>query len=421
MIYKGELFEHFRYRFALPESEVDGRRRIPIVFQRFLRPGNYSLVLKIENTAGKRFFREQRELEVPFTPVAPAAPAVAESAAPAPQSGPRRSQSRPRPTPAPCVSDGETIRILTPPPGLLTGKVRVEAAVPEPATGIANVTLRADGKPVLTKAKPPFSVELNLGDAAPHPPPQALALDAARQDRRRGRGPAQRRPPPLRRAAGRAAAGQDLQVEPARPGPGRGPRGGRARPGGALPQRRPRGDPLPAALRPADPPAPEQGDHLRPRRRLSGGRQLDRGPGAGQRAGIQRAGRRPVRRALHHGGGRQGPAGRGARPGRLHRARGRRSSSRSAASSGCATCRSTPASCSTPRPRWAKGRAEARGSRARRPALLREGHHPQGPGGGDHLRDQPNLAVRFTNQRGRAGRRPGRPHRRAATRRSTTA
>ncbi len=85
VIYKGELFEHFRYRFALPEAEVTVER-IPIVFQRFLRPGSYSLVLKIENTAGKRFFREQRELEVPSAPTAPP-PVQTVAEAPATQAG----------------------------------------------------------------------------------------------------------------------------------------------------------------------------------------------------------------------------------------------------------------------------------------------------------------------------------------------
>jgi Ca-activated chloride channel family protein len=180
VIYKGELFEHFRYRFALPESEVTADR-IPIVFQRFLRPGSYSLVLKIENTAGKSFFREQRELEVPFTPVAPVASVVAESAPPLAQSA-QSALTEANLTEAntgAVVSDGETIRILTPPPGLLTGKVRVEAAIPETSTGIAKVSFELDGKSVLTKAKPPFSVELNLGAQPRIHSLKALALDAA--------------------------------------------------------------------------------------------------------------------------------------------------------------------------------------------------------------------------------------------------
>lgn len=173
VLYKGELFEHFRYRFALPESEVASSDRIPIVFQRFLRPGSYSLVLKIENTAGKSFFREARELAVPSAPVEPPAPAVAETAPTAPQTALAEANTNA------VVSDGETIRILPPPPGLLTGKVRVEAAVPETSTGIAKVTFELDGKPVLAKGKPPYSVELNLGAQPRIHSLKALAQDAA--------------------------------------------------------------------------------------------------------------------------------------------------------------------------------------------------------------------------------------------------
>lgn len=170
VLYKGELFEHFRYRFALPEGEVTGDR-IPIVFQRFLRPGSYSLVLKIENIAGKSFFREQRELEVPSTPVAP--PVVAETPASASQTALAEANADS------VVSDHETIRILPPPPGLITGKMRVEAAVPESSTGIARVSFELNGKTVLTKSKPPYSVELNLGVQPRVHSLKALAQDAA--------------------------------------------------------------------------------------------------------------------------------------------------------------------------------------------------------------------------------------------------
>lgn len=157
VLYKGELFEHFRYRFVLPETEASSQPRagmpassIPLVFQRYLRPGSYTLLLKIEDTSGKRFFREQRELEVPsvdtavLTAAAPSAGALAEANAGA------------------VLSDEQNIRILPPPPGLITGKVRLQAATT--GEGIAKVSFLLNGKPILTKSKPPYSVELNVGD-----------------------------------------------------------------------------------------------------------------------------------------------------------------------------------------------------------------------------------------------------------------
>jgi VWFA-related protein len=158
VLYKGELFEHFRYRFTLPASEVSGTE-IPVVFQRYLRPGNYSLILKIENTAEKRYFREQRELEVPPVDAAPPlAGATAVAQAPA---APQTPQAALAEANSAIGTGDQTIRITPPPPGLATGTLRVEAQTT--GTGIARVSFELDGKPALTKAKPPYSVELNLG------------------------------------------------------------------------------------------------------------------------------------------------------------------------------------------------------------------------------------------------------------------
>jgi Ca-activated chloride channel family protein len=175
VLLRDELFEHFRYRFTLPEREAT-TAEIPVVFQRNLRPGSYSLILKIEDTTGKRYYREQREIEVPVVDAAPP-PAVAATPVPAP----------PAATPAPGVqgalaeanaalgSGDQTIRILPPPPGLVTGKLRVEAAVT--GTGIARVSFELDGRPVLTKSRPPYSVELNLGVQPRIHRLRALAMD----------------------------------------------------------------------------------------------------------------------------------------------------------------------------------------------------------------------------------------------------
>ncbi|MFL6263614.1 MAG: VWA domain-containing protein [Thermoanaerobaculia bacterium] len=161
VLLKDELFEHFRYRFTVPESEAT-TTEIPVVFQRNLRPGSYSLILKIEDTAGKRYFREQRELEVPAVDAAP----VAVAAAPAPEAPASPAQA---PAAQGALAEAnaalgtgdQTIRILAPPPGLVTGKLRVEAMTTGP--GIARVSFELDGHPVLAKSRPPYSVELNLG------------------------------------------------------------------------------------------------------------------------------------------------------------------------------------------------------------------------------------------------------------------
>lgn len=169
VLHKGELFEHFRYRFIVPEAEVtapdeknpEGKATIPLVFQRYLRPGSYGLVLRIEDVGGKRWFREQRDLDIPSVEAAAAAPVLpvlAEANADA------------------LLSDEQGIRILAPPPGLLTGKVRLEAATT--GEGIARVSFLLNGKTILTKGKPPYSVELDVGEQPRIHTLTAVALDS---------------------------------------------------------------------------------------------------------------------------------------------------------------------------------------------------------------------------------------------------
>jgi VWFA-related protein len=174
VLYQGELFDSFRYRFNLPEAEVQAAT-IPLVFQRYLRPGDYRLVLRIEDTGGKRWFREQRDLEIPAVQGATAAAAPSPGTPPAAPGAPALQEANA----APFGSDERSIRILAPPPGLITGNVRLEAMTT--GDGIAKVRFTLNGKPVLTKVRPPYSVELNLGDAPKIHTLQAVALDAANE------------------------------------------------------------------------------------------------------------------------------------------------------------------------------------------------------------------------------------------------
>jgi VWFA-related protein len=180
VLYKGELFEHFRYRFVLPETEVAAQARaglpqdsIPLVFQRYLRPGDYSLVLRIEDTAGERYYRETRELSVPTVETTEAELAAAAAAAPA-GAAPAALAEANAGSPG---SDEQSIRILPPPPGLMTGKVRLEATTT--GEGVARVSFALNGKPILTKSRPPYSVELNLGDQPRIHTLTAVALGAS--------------------------------------------------------------------------------------------------------------------------------------------------------------------------------------------------------------------------------------------------
>lgn len=174
---KGELFESFRIKYSLPEGSAAGDT-IPLVFERSLRPGAYRLVVRLQDTTSNRYFREERDFEVPAVERAAVAPApgaggLTGSAGALPDNPllaeANAALAAARST-AGATAGGATgrasdteqsIRILPPPSGLLTGRARVEAIIA--GNGIARVRWDLDGKPVMSKSKPPYSVELDLG------------------------------------------------------------------------------------------------------------------------------------------------------------------------------------------------------------------------------------------------------------------
>ena len=165
----GELFDRFRYKFDYPANPGEEGEALPLVFQRPLRPGAYNLIVKVEDVNSGKIFREERTISVPATervaPVTrPAESVDAETA---------RILSEANAA----LSNGETsVRILPPHGELQTGMLRFDTL----ATGsVDKVTFALDGKPLLTKKSPPYSVELDLG---PLPRPRiltALAFDPA--------------------------------------------------------------------------------------------------------------------------------------------------------------------------------------------------------------------------------------------------
>ncbi len=149
------LFDRFRFRFDVPASEAPAGSTIPLVFQRPLRPGEYTLVLKVEDLNSGRFYRVERPVTVPLVEASVPAP---------PPSDPDTARVLAAANQA--LANGDTVVQILPPPGELpTGMNRFDTLT---SGDIAQVTFSLDGKPVLTKKKPPFSVELDLG-ALPRP------------------------------------------------------------------------------------------------------------------------------------------------------------------------------------------------------------------------------------------------------------
>lgn len=164
---EGSLLDSFRYKFDLPVGETVPAS-LPLAFERQLRPGEYTLIVRLEDVNGRRFFREERPLAVP------AMEAVAPAALPSASADPEAAEAaRVLADAYAALRSGETTVQLVPPHGeLQTGMQRFDALTTGP---VASVTFQLDGKPVLTKKAPPFSVELDLGSI---PRTRTLAVTA---------------------------------------------------------------------------------------------------------------------------------------------------------------------------------------------------------------------------------------------------
>ena len=144
-----KLFDVFRYKFDFPAGDV-ASTEIPLVFERFLRPGTYTLIVKLEDINGHRYFRGERTLEVP----------AVEGEAPPP---PDDESSRLLAEANAALSTLETtISIVRPRNDMQSGLVRFDTLTTGP--GIEEVGFSLDGKAVLRKNRPPYSVELDLGE-----------------------------------------------------------------------------------------------------------------------------------------------------------------------------------------------------------------------------------------------------------------
>ncbi|MDX1631808.1 MAG: VWA domain-containing protein, partial [Thermoanaerobaculia bacterium] len=153
------LFESFRYRFEIPRDRLAGGK-IPLVFERYLRPGDYRLILRVRDIHGDRYFRESKRVSVPlvtdFRPLEP-------TSLPGPKFDRRREEAE------------ASVEIYPPPEELQTGLVRIGAQVR--GGEVDRVRFDLDGEPVLSKGSPPWEVELDLGRAPRLHRVRAVALD----------------------------------------------------------------------------------------------------------------------------------------------------------------------------------------------------------------------------------------------------
>lgn len=162
----GELFDNFRFKYDLPVGEV-ASVKLPLVFLRHLRPGDYRLVIKLEDLNGGRFFREERPLSVPQV----------DSAMPPPPPEDEETARLLAEAHAALSTLDTTLQIVRPAGEIQTGYVRFDTLVT--GDGIARVGFSLDGDLLLTKRTPPYSVDLDLGEV---PRPRELEAVAFAAD-----------------------------------------------------------------------------------------------------------------------------------------------------------------------------------------------------------------------------------------------
>ncbi len=158
---EGKLFDNFRYKFDFPAAEVRGDK-LPLVFQRYLRPGTYTLLVKVEDIPSGKLHRSEREVEIPKIDIAPA---------PVPED-PETARLLAEANAA--IRNGENTIKIGPLRGeWQTGLVRIDAL--STGDGIKKVVFLLDDRAILTKRSPPYNVELDLGQV---PRPRVLRVEA---------------------------------------------------------------------------------------------------------------------------------------------------------------------------------------------------------------------------------------------------
>jgi len=194
VLHASELVESFRYRFDLPSAGLAGDT-LPLAFERTLHPGDYVLVLRVEDLHSHHNFRDERPIAVPApdalpeigtTRVAPEVTAALEAAraelraagaaSPAPSAGGGAPGGPVALAAPPAAGTGANVHLVPPAAAEQTGAVRLEAEAS--GEGIRKVTFFLDGKEMLSRLRPPYSVELNLGPVPVTREVRAVAFDA---------------------------------------------------------------------------------------------------------------------------------------------------------------------------------------------------------------------------------------------------
>ena len=138
--------ETFRYRYTRPAGEA-----LQVSFERYLVPDDYTYRLVVRDGHGWEVVGAGK-VDVPYI-------------APPPDSAQRWSDDRNERIVAfeQDYREGESrIRLIQPEPGIMVGPQRFDTVVSGDA--IRSVEFELDGRKIMTRRRPPFTIELNLGE-----------------------------------------------------------------------------------------------------------------------------------------------------------------------------------------------------------------------------------------------------------------
>ena len=144
------MVDRFRYLFSVPQAE----EQVGLMIDRLIRPGNYNLRIKVEDVHSKHAAVAEEQLIVVAlnfseeTLEAFVDPAVAAIEAELAASEEEEEKEEP------------LLRIVGPEGDAVSGLCRFEAFVRDEVT---RVTFLLDGESILTKNRPPFDIDLDLG------------------------------------------------------------------------------------------------------------------------------------------------------------------------------------------------------------------------------------------------------------------
>jgi VWFA-related protein len=144
------MVDRFRYLFSVPQAE----EKVGLMIDRLIRPGNYNLRIKVEDVHSKHAAVAEQELSVMALNFSEEAlgdfvdPAVAAIEAALAANQEEEEEEEP------------LLRIVGPEGDAVSGVCRFEAIVRDE---VERVTFLLDGESILTKNRPPFDIDLDLG------------------------------------------------------------------------------------------------------------------------------------------------------------------------------------------------------------------------------------------------------------------